>query len=297
MGRRNSNEPKTGQQQPVFGSFKQRAHDEQRRLKNYFEILRAMICPDFPLLYSAQLDGQADEREQLALQKHLRDCADCRRQAAELRSLRSGLQALEVPKPPMSHKAKIDLTSQIQAALRVEARAHEKVKRSRAELIDLWRTRLFSQGIGTVVSTALFVITLAGVMQPAYRTLALAEALREVLVGEEVAPPPATDTGIQFRMAIFQPQPPPVFTPSGELLNLGASLSENDELIVTLKVRKDGRASINEMITPNDPATLTRFSTAITQQASFQPTPRKQVTNPQAVVILSKIDIKANISG
>ncbi len=249
------------------------------------------------MLYSAQLDGQADEREQVALQKHLRECADCRRQAAEMRSLRSGLQALEVPKPPMTNKAKIDLTSQIQAALRVEARAHEKIKRSRAELIDLWRTRLFSQGIGALVSSVMFITTLAGVMQPAYRTLALAEALREVLVGEEVVPPPATDTGIQFRMAIFQPQPPPVFTPSGELLNLGASLSENDEVIVTLKVRKDGRASINEMITPNDPATLTRFSTAITQQASFQPTPRKQVTSPEAVLILSKIDIKASISG
>ena len=256
-----------------------------------------MICTDFPLLYSAQLDGEADEREQLALQKHLRECADCRRRAAEMRCLRSELHALEMPVPSGNHKTKIDLTSQIQAALRVEARAFEKVKRSRAELIDQWRTRLFSQGIGTLVSTALFVITLAGVMQPAYRTLALAEALREVLVGYEPAPPQATDTGIQFRMAIFQPPPPPVFTPSGELLNLGASLSEGDEVIATLKVSKDGRASVNEIVTPTDHATMTKFSTALTQQASFQPTPRRQITSPQAVVILSKINIKASISG
>jgi len=256
-----------------------------------------MICLDFPFLYSAQLDGQADEREQLALQKHLRECADCRRRTAELRSLRSDLQALEAPKPPATRKAKIDLSVQIQAALRVEARAHERVKRSRAELIELWRMRLFSQGIGAVVSVVMFVISLAGVMQPAYRTLALAEALREVLVGDEVVTPAATDTGIQFRMAIFQPPPPPVFTPSGELLNLGASLSEGDEVIATLKVSKDGRASINEIVTPTDQATMTKFSTAITQQASFQPTPRRQVTSPQAVVILSKINIKASISG
>ncbi|MFN0110128.1 MAG: anti-sigma factor family protein [Blastocatellia bacterium] len=255
-----------------------------------------MICQDFPLIYSAQLDGQADEREQLALQKHLRECADCRRNAAELRSLRSELQALEMPKAPFSRKARIDLTAQIQSALRVEARAYERVKRSRAELIDLWRTRLFSQGIGAVISVAMFVVTFAGVMQPAFRTLALAQALRDVLTGEEVEPPQITDTGIQFRMAIFQPAPPPVFTPSGELLNLGASLSEDDEVIATLKVGKDGRASINEMVSPTDQATATRFSTAI-QRASFQPSARPKVTNPEAVVILSKIDIKASISG
>lgn len=255
-----------------------------------------MICQDFPLLYSAQLDGQADEREQLALQKHLRQCANCRHSAAELRGLLSELQALETPKSRNNSKTKIDLTTQIQSALRVEARAHERVKRSRAELIEIWRTRLFSQGIGAVVSVAMFVITLAGVMQPAYRTLALADALREVLIGGETEPE-LTDTGIQFRMAIFQPPPPPVFIPSGELLNLGASLSEGDEVIVTLKVRKDGRASINEMVTPTDQATVTKFSTAITQQASFQATPRRQATSPEAVLILSKIDIKASISG
>ena len=249
------------------------------------------------MLYSAQLDGQADEREQLALQKHLRGCADCRRSAAELRGLLSELQALETPKSLKVSKAKIDLTTQIQSALRVEARAHERVKRSRAELIEIWSTRLFSQGIGAIISVAMFIITLAGVMQPAYRTLALADALREVLIGGESEQSEATDTGIQFRMAIFQPPPPPVFIPSGELLNLGASLSEDDEVIVTLKVRKDGRASINEMVTPTDRATMTKFSTAITQQASFQPTPRQQATNPEAVVILSKIDIKASISG
>lgn len=297
MGRRNSNELKDGSATTGF-LFINNVLTMSSAAWNYqVGFLRAMICQDFPLLYSAQLDGQADEREQLAVQKHLRQCADCRRCAAELRSLRSELQALEMPEPPVSGKAKIDLTIQIQSALRAEARAHERVKRSRAELIDLWRTRLFSQGIGTLVSTALFVITLAGVMQPAYRTLALAEALREVLVGDDATPSTITDTGIQFRMAIYQPPPPPVFTPSGELLNLGASLSEGDEVIATLKVGKDGRASINEVVTPTDQATMTKFSTALTQQASFQPTPRRQVTNPQAVVILSKIDIKASLSG
>lgn len=256
-----------------------------------------MFCQDFPLLYSAQVDGQADEREQVALQKHLRECAACRRRAAEMRSLRSELQALETPVPPES-KSKIDLASQIQAALRVEARASERVKRSRADLIEIWRTRLFSQGIGAVVSVAMFLAILVGVMQPAFRTLALAQAVRDVLNGNDEVLSEDAVLGIQFRMAIYQPPPPPVFTPSGELLHLGASLSEDDEIIATLKVRKDGRASINEMVsTPGDPAMMNKFSSVITERASFQPASTPQTTSAEAVVILSKVDIKASLIG
>lgn len=246
-----------------------------------------MICREFSLLYSVQLDGHADEREQLALQRHLRECADCRRQAAELRSLRSELRTLETPQP------KGNLTAQLQAALRVEARAHERVEHSRADLIEVWRTRLFSQGVGTLVSMALFIMTLAGVMQPAYRTLALAKAATEVILEEE-----EIDPDIRLRVLLLQPPPPPVFTPSGELLNLGAGLSEGDEIIATVKVSKDGRASINEIHgAPRDPAMVTKFSSAMSQQASFQPTRRTRTTSAEAVVILSKVDIRANISG
>lgn len=254
-----------------------------------------MFCQDFPLLYSAQVDGYADEREQVALQKHLRECVACRRRAAEMRNLRSGLQALAIPVPP---KSRMDLAVQIQGALRVEARAHEKVRRSRADLIELWRMRLFTQGIGAVISLAMFLVILVGVMQPAFRTLALAQAVRDVLTGNEDSLSADAIAGIQFKMAIYQPSPPPVFTPSGELLHLGASLSEDDEVIVTLKVRKDGRASINELVaTPDDPAMMNRFSSAFTERASFQPARHPQSTSAEAVVILSKVDIKASLIG
>ena len=237
------------------------------------------------MLYSAQVDGHATEREQMDVQRHLRECAGCRRRAAELRSLRSGLLALETPRP------KGNLTTQLQAALRVEARTYERVTRSRADLFDLWRTRLFSQGVGALVSMGMFLLTLAGVMQPAYRTLALAKAATEV-IEEEINPE------IRLRVLLLQPPPPPLFTPSGALLNLGAGLAEGDEIIATVKVGKDGRASVNEVHgAPHDPAMVTKFSSAMTQQVSFQPTRRAQVTSAEAVVILSKVDIKANISG
>jgi hypothetical protein len=246
-----------------------------------------MICREFSLLYSAQVDGHADEREQMALQRHLRKCGGCRRRAAELRSLRSELRVLEAP------QAKGNLTVQLQAALRVEARAHERVERSRTDLIEVWRTRLFSQGVGALVSMGMFIMTLAGVMQPAYRTLALAKAATQVILEED-----EIDPDIRLRVLLLQPPPPPVLAPSGELLNLGAGLSEGDEIIATVKVRKDGRASINEIYgAPRDPAMVTKFSSVMTQQASFQPTRRAQATSAEAVVILSKVDIKANISG
>jgi hypothetical protein len=258
-----------------------------------------MICRDFPLLYSAQLDGHADEREQAALQRHLRECPDCRRGAAEMRCLRADLRALETPQPPpMAGRAKMDLTSQIQAALRVEARAYERIRRSRADLIEVWRTRLFSQGIGALISVAMFLMTLAGVMQPAYRTLALAQTVKDVMgLGDEPVLEEAIATDIRFKVLIFQPPPPPVFAPTGELLKLSESLSEDDEIIATVKVHRDGRASINEIVgTPLDPTLKNRFSTAMTQQASFQPTSRAQATSAEAVVILSKVNIRASQS-
>lgn len=257
-----------------------------------------MICREFPLLYSAQLDGHADEREQMVLQRHLRECPACRRQAAEMRSLGADLRALEMPQPPlMAGRAKMDLTSQIQAALRVEARAYERVKRTRADLLDVWRTRLYSQGIGTLVSVAMFVITLAGVMQPAYRTLALAQTVRIVILGEEPTLDESMANNIRFKVLIFQPPPPPVFTPTGDLLKLSESLSEDDEIIATLKVGRDGRASINEITgTPLDQNVKNKFSSAMTQQASFQRTPRAQAASAEAVVILSKVNIRASLS-
>ena len=81
-----------------------------------------MICRDFPLLYSAQLDGHATEHDQIALQRHLRECAVCRRSAAEMRSLRADLRALAAPLPSP------ELTGQIQKRLRQEAAARASVR-------------------------------------------------------------------------------------------------------------------------------------------------------------------------
>ena len=99
--------------------------------------------------------------------------------------------------------------------VRVEARAHERVVRSRADLIESWRTRLFSQSIGALVSVAMFVVTLAGVMQPAYRTLALASAVRDVILGDDAVLEEqiASDTRLKLKVLLLQPPPPPIFTP------------------------------------------------------------------------------------
>ena len=240
-----------------------------------------MTCRDFSLLYSAQLDGHADEAEQLWLQEHLRACPACRKCAAELRSLRADLRALETPKP------KVDFTNKLQAALRVEARAQERIVRQRAAWFAVWRTRLFSQGVGALVSMGLFLMTMTGVLRPAYRTLALAQAATEVILEEQ-----ASDE-IRLKVLLWLPPPPPAFNPSGELLSVGASMSEDDEIIATVKVRKDGRALVNQIGgTQRDPAVIEKFSNVITQQASFQPTRRDQATSQEAVVILSKVNIQ-----
>jgi hypothetical protein len=69
-------------------------------------------------------------------------------------------------------------------------------------------------------------------------------------------------------------------------------LSGDSEVVATVKVHKDGRASINQIEgAPSDHSVMTKISSAITQQASFQPTRRRQNTSSEAVVIFSKVNI------
>src|SRR5262245_64630738 len=128
-----------------------------------------MICRDFPLLYSAQLDGHAAEHDQIALQRHLRECSICRRSAAEMRSLRANLRALAAPLPAP------ELAGQIQNRLRQEAAARARGRAAQipgvgiswadirrfwfnsfANWLDERKAKIFSQGVGAIVSLPLF---------------------------------------------------------------------------------------------------------------------------------------------
>lgn len=247
-----------------------------------------MICRAFTTLYSAQLDGRAEESEQLAIQEHLRECGGCRREAAEMRSMLWDLKALEVP------KATPTLTGEIQIALREEAEMQATENRRRQDSIDLWRVRLFSQSIGAVVSLCLFFFVITGVFRPAYRTISVA-----LDASDGIFPDAAfDDPTVKLKLLLLQPPPPPpVFAPNGDLLSVGASLAEDEEIIATLKVNKDGRASINQFMAPiSDPSVMTKFSNVIMQQASFQPVRPKEYTSREAVLIMFSMTVPGRAS-
>jgi hypothetical protein len=249
-----------------------------------------MTCQEFPLLYSAQLDGRADEFEQLALQRHLRECIVCRRRAAEIRRLISDLRNAADSRTMGARELNLEMTAQIQAALHREARLQASYARQRADKFDLWRTRLFSQGVGAVVSMALLIVLAVGVFTSANRAMSLAQAASDVIWKDPISE--ETRHQALLKASLLQPPPPPVFSPSGDLLGIGVSLSEDDEIIATVKVGKDGRASIDRIVAPqHDPTVMSRFSSAITQRASFQPARRDKNTSAEAVVIFSKVNI------
>src|SRR5262245_3298490 len=180
-----------------------------------------MICRDFPLLYSAQLDGHAAEHDQIALQRHLRECIVCRRAAAEMRSLRADLRALAAPLPYP------ELAGQIQKRLRQEATARAQFRSVRvpgagiswadirrfwfnsfANWLEGYRAILFSQGVGAIISLLLFFVVVTEVFEQAYRTLyPTGPATRRIFVD------PSDETlrahGL-FRAALFPSPPPPV---------------------------------------------------------------------------------------
>ena len=239
------------------------------------------MCRGFSSSYSALLDGHLSEQDQAALTSHLRSCLDCRRIAREMQGLRDDLDQLLRPQAPAGH------SSQIMAAIHREARQKTLSQRRRAELIDLWRVRLFSQSIGAIISVSLLLVMTAAVFRPAYRALAFARAVVQTTVDDDIS-----SDEVRLRILLLEPSPPPpVFNPSGALLGFSESLAEEEILIATVKVRKDGRASVQALTEPpRDPSALGRLSNALFQQSNFHPV-RRQSKRPDAVLMFSKINI------
>ena len=251
---------------------------------------------------SAQVDGYASEAEQMELQVHLRACDWCRRYAADMRGLRADLRALETPRPASALGLEpafggVALTAQIQTALRREARFVKSEKRRKEDLIDLWRMRLVSQGLGAAVSLVLFAFVALQIFKPAYRALALADAARQVAFEEEFSGDPA----IRFRVMILQPPPPPAFSPDAQLLQLGESMPADTEIIATVKVNnRNGRATLDYVVGQdeqvNDASLLTdRLASAFYQRASFQPPGSARASSDSAVILFGKVNISAHL--
>jgi hypothetical protein len=289
-----------------------------------------MICRDFPLLYSAQLDGYAAEHDQIAIQRHLRECGACRRSAAEMRGLRADLRALASPQPSP------DLYGQIQKQLRQAALdrieptgANSRIRRawagkvasagigwlavrrfwfnSFANWLDGRRAKIFSQSIGAVVSLLLFSVVVTEVFKQAHHTLSLAavatqtffqnpndESLSYQAQIQYIKNEDALRYQAQLKAALIYPPPPPALNANDEFRGAIASLREED-VILTAEVRKDGSATILYSVPPNDPSVQAKLSTAMAQRGMFQGVGLNRSTSSDAVVYLSSITISARL--
>ncbi len=272
----------------------------------------AMICRDFPLLYSAQLDGHAAEHDQIALQRHLRECAACRRSAAEMRSLRADLRALAAPQSPP------ELTGQIQNRLRREAAQSAKARSagaqalrtqvagvglSRVELRNFWfntfanwleghRAKIFSLSIGAIVSLGLFFVVVTEVLRQSHRAFDLATLATQTIFDVQ------NDDALRYQAAlkaalIYTPPPPSLLNPEG-VRGVVAGLREED-VILTAEIRNDGAATIMYVVPPNDPSMQAKLSTAMAQRGTFLRASTNRNTSSDAVVYLSSITITARL--
>lgn len=257
-----------------------------------------MICRDFPLLYSAQLDGHAAEHDQIALQRHLRECAVCRRSTAEMRSLRADLRVLAAPQLPP------ELAGQIQKRLRQEATARAQVRSAQASgvvigwgdirrfwfnsfanWLDGYRAIIFSQSVGAIVSLLLFFVVVTEIFKQAHLAAAPAASTTQAIFKDQ------SDEALRsqglIKAALFPSPPPPALNPTYELADVAASLREED-VILAAEVRKDGGArKVTYVVPPNDPSIQEKLSTAMSQRGIFYK-PNQNI-NPVAVVYLSSI--------
>src|SRR5882672_4403476 len=260
-----------------------------------------MICRDFPLLYSARLDGHAAEHDQTTLERHLRECVMCRRSAAEMRRLRADLRALAAPLPSR------ELTGQIQKRLRQEVSARAPVRSAQVSRIEIiwgdirrfwfnsfanWldgrRAKIFSQGIGAIVSLPLFFVVVTEIFKQAYQAAPSPASASQAAVYEDPEGKSARSGSDRLlKAALFPSPPPPVLNPTYEFVGAAANLNEED-VILTAEVRKDGGAAkVTYVVAPNDPSIQEKLSTAMSQRGIFYK-PNQNIS-PIAVVYLSSI--------
>jgi hypothetical protein len=231
-----------------------------------------------------------------------------------MRSLRANLRALAAPSPAP------ELTGQIQKRLRQEAAARSWSRAARvpgggiswgdvrrfwfnsfANWLDERRAKIFSQGIGAIVSLPLFFIVVPAVFKGAH---VVTEAFKQdhlTLTPPVPAPGPPPPMLIQYRndeanryqarvkAALIFPPPPPAFNPNPEFQGAAASLSEEDVLLTAEVGRDGGAAKITYFVPPNDPLVQEKLSTAMSQRGLFQGGKPNQKTSPVAVVYLSSI--------
>jgi len=236
----------------------------------------------------------------------------CRRSAAEMRSLRADLQALAAPQPPP------ELTGQIQkrlwevAAQKAEASTAIAQVRSAqvtgigiswvefrkfwfnsfANWLDGYRAKLFSQGVGAIVSLLLFFVVVTEVFKQYHPLLALA-ALATRTIFEDPNDEALRHQAI-LKTYLLPTPPPPALNPNDEFKGVVASLREED-VILTAEVRKDGAATIMYIVPPNDPSVQAKLSTAMAQRGTFQGAGPNQNISTVAVVYLSSITTTARL--
>src|SRR5262245_5440537 len=268
-----------------------------------------MICRDFPVLYSAQLDGHAAGHDQLALQRHLRECAMCRGSAAEMRSLRADLRALAAP------LSDPELSGQIQKRLRQEA---ARMAEARAQVLQIpgaginwvefrkfwfntfanwmdgWRAKIFSQSVGAIVSLLLFFVVVTEVFKQAYWQAY--QALPSTIWETQVVSEDPNDKALIYqgllRAALLPSPPPPALNPTYEFVDVATSLREQD-VFFAAEVRKDGAATVMYLVPPNDPSVQAKLSTAMSQRGIFNK-PNQHISTV-AIVYLSSITTTARL--
>ena len=248
-----------------------------------------MTCRDSALLISSELDGCLDAREQWEFDAHLNECPDCHRHAAELRCLSENLRSLGDPAPSTQ------MTAEIVATLRREARLQNRAARQRAEQLDVWRMRIFSQSVGTVVSLVMFMFLVTVILKPLYSPR-ISPRILVSMVDVATGNSDNSEEMRKLRRVLIPPQPNnprPIFDPSGALLGFSKSFSDEDEFVVMVKVDVDGRGSLKKVIEPpRDPAVLNGLSNALFQEVSFQPAGRRgRFVKSSVVLMFSKVNI------
>ena len=269
------------------------------------ELAILMSCDEIQQSLSLYVDDGLKPDERVLCYRHLEVCPVCRARLAEMRSIRSGLEMLSRPAPP------VDLAPSIKKALITQAAARRSLHQTTfGDVVSGWLQPVTMRYVFSSLASVIIFGCVFAAMRP--QMVALHEAavvLDQVPIsiepagvfrpGYDINKPISSESYAALR-APFNTESPSL-NPGGALATLtseptrarAAGRGGDDNMMVVADVFTNGSASLADVMhAPRDRRMLKDFEKALRENAAFVPAALDRRPETMRVVFsIQRVDV------
>ena len=265
-----------------------------------------MSCDEIQQTLSLYVDDGLRPDERVACYRHLEVCPVCRARLAEMRSIRSGLEMLSRPTPP------VDLVPSINKAMVSEAATQRALRdRTFGDMVSAWLEPVMMRYAFSSLASAIIFTCVFAAMRPQMIALHEAAVAFDVVPvtiepadlfrpGYDINKPISPESYAALR-APFNAESPSL-DPGGALATLtseptrlrGSGREGDDNMMVVADVFTNGSASLADVMrAPRDRRMLEDFEKALRQNAAFVPAALDRRPETMRVVFsIQRVDVR-----